>query len=84
MWGGRQRCWDGRHMARGAAAAHVRVLLVLWAWLVGVCLVQVEVLEYPELGMEAIWRIEVENFPAFIMVDPNSPEEVGDYTGCRP
>ena len=29
----------------------------------------VEVLEYPELGMEAIWRIEVENFPAFIVVD---------------
>src|SRR5471030_33381 len=30
---------------------------------------KVEVLEYPELGMEAIWRIEVENFPAFILVD---------------
>jgi len=29
----------------------------------------VEVLEYPELGMEAIWKIEVENFPAFIVVD---------------
>ncbi|XP_046564727.1 fumarate hydratase class I, aerobic-like [Haliotis rubra] len=29
----------------------------------------VEVLEYPELGMEAIWRVEVENFPAFIVVD---------------
>ncbi|MGF1598355.1 MAG: fumarate hydratase [Acidimicrobiales bacterium] len=29
----------------------------------------VEVLEYPELGMEAVWRIEVENFPAFIVVD---------------
>ena len=29
----------------------------------------VEVLEYPELGMEAIWRIEVENFPAFIVID---------------
>jgi tartrate/fumarate subfamily iron-sulfur-dependent hydro-lyase beta chain len=28
-----------------------------------------EVLEYPELGMEAIWKIEVENFPAFILVD---------------
>jgi fumarate hydratase, class I len=27
------------------------------------------VLEYPELGMEAIWRIEVENFPAFIVID---------------
>ena len=30
---------------------------------------KVEVLEYPELGMEAIWRIEVEDFPAFIVVD---------------
>ena len=29
----------------------------------------VEVLEYPELGMEAVWRIEVEDFPAFIIVD---------------
>ncbi len=29
----------------------------------------VEVLEYPELGMEAIWRIEVEDFPAFIVID---------------
>jgi len=30
---------------------------------------RVEILEYPELGMEAIWRIEVEDFPAFILVD---------------
>jgi fumarate hydratase class I len=29
----------------------------------------VEVLEYPELGMEAVWKIEVEDFPAFIVVD---------------
>ena len=29
----------------------------------------VEVLEYPELGMEAIWKIEVEDFPAFVVVD---------------
>ena len=33
------------------------------------CIKKVEVHEYPELGMEAIWRIEVENFPAFIVVD---------------
>ena len=33
------------------------------------CIRQVEVLEYPELGMEAIWQIEVEDFPAFIVVD---------------
>jgi len=33
------------------------------------CIRKVEVLEYEELGMEAIWRIEVENFPAFIVID---------------
>jgi len=33
------------------------------------CIKSVEVLEYPELGMEAIWKIEVEDFPAFIVVD---------------
>jgi fumarate hydratase class I len=33
------------------------------------CIRKVEPLEYPELGMEAIWRIEVENFPAFIVID---------------
>jgi fumarate hydratase class I len=33
------------------------------------CIRHVEVLEYPELGMEAVWKIEVENFPAFIVVD---------------
>ena len=29
----------------------------------------VEVLEYPELGMEAVWKIRVEDFPAFVVVD---------------
>jgi fumarate hydratase class I len=33
------------------------------------CIKKVECLEYPELGMEAIWRIEVEDFPAFIVID---------------
>ena len=33
------------------------------------CIRKVEVLEFPELDMEAIWRIEVENFPAFIVMD---------------
>lgn len=33
------------------------------------CIKKVEVLEYPELGMEAIWKIEVKDFPAFIVVD---------------
>ncbi len=33
------------------------------------CIKKVEVLEYEELGMEAVWKIDVENFPAFIIVD---------------
>jgi fumarate hydratase class I len=33
------------------------------------CIRKIEVLEYPELGMEAVWRIEVVNFPAFIVMD---------------
>ncbi len=33
------------------------------------CIKSVEVVEYPELGMEAIWKIEVEDFPAFIVID---------------
>lgn len=33
------------------------------------CITKVEVLEYPELGMEAVWKIEVKDFPAFIIVD---------------
>ena len=33
------------------------------------CIKKVEVLDYAELGMEAIWQIEVENFPAFIIID---------------
>ncbi len=33
------------------------------------CIRKVDVLDYPELGMEAVWRIEVENFPAFIVID---------------
>ena len=39
------------------------------------CIKKVEVLEYPELGMEAVWKIEVENFPAFIVVD----DKGGDF-----
>jgi fumarate hydratase class I len=38
---------------------------------------KVEVVEYPELGMEAIWRIEVENFPAFIVVDDKGNDFFG-------
>ena len=39
------------------------------------CITKVEVLEYPELGMEAVWRIEVVDFPAFIVVD----DKGGDF-----
>jgi hypothetical protein len=43
------------------------------------CIKKVEVLEYPELGMEAIWRIEVENFPAFIVID----DKGNDFSGTQ-
>ncbi len=39
---------------------------------------KVETLEYPELGMEAIWRIEVENFPAFIVTDDKGNDFFSD------
>jgi fumarate hydratase class I len=38
---------------------------------------RVEVLEYPELGMEAIWKIEVQDFPAFIVVDDKGNDFFG-------
>ncbi len=43
-----------------------------------------ECLEYPELGMEAIWKIEVENFPAFILVDDKGNDFYEDVNkkGC--
>ena len=42
------------------------------------CIRNVEVLEYPELGMEAIWKIDVENFPAFIVVDDKGNDFFAD------
>lgn len=33
------------------------------------CITKVDVLEFPELGMEAVWKIEVKDFPAFIVID---------------
>jgi fumarate hydratase class I len=45
------------------------------------CIKKVEVLEYPELGMEAIWKIEVEDFPAFIVVDDKGNDFFQDTTG---
>jgi fumarate hydratase, class I len=41
-------------------------------------ILKVEVLEYPELGMEAVWRIEVEDFPAFIVVDDKGNDFYAD------
>lgn len=47
---------------------------------------KVECLEYPELGMEAIWKIEVEDFPAFILVDDKGNDFFADIarrcSGC--
>ena len=43
----------------------------------------VEVLEYPELGMEAIWKIEVEDFPAYILIDDKGNDFFADVrTAC--
>ena len=38
-----------------------------------------EVLEYPELGMEAIWKIEVVNFPAFIVCDDKGNDFFAEF-----
>ena len=43
------------------------------------CIRHVEVLEYPELGMEAIWQIEVADFPAFIVVDDKGNDFFADF-----
>ncbi|BBH18037.1 fumarate hydratase class I [Nocardioides baekrokdamisoli] len=45
------------------------------------CIKSVEVLEYPELGMEAVWKIEVEDFPAFIVVDDKGNDFFQDPSG---
>jgi fumarate hydratase, class I len=45
------------------------------------CIKKVEVLEYPELGMEAVWRIEVQDFPAFIVVDDKGNDFFANLTG---
>jgi fumarate hydratase class I len=46
------------------------------------CIKSVEVLEYPELGMEAVWKIEVENFPAFVVVDDKGNDFFTDPSGA--
>jgi fumarate hydratase, class I len=47
------------------------------------CITKVEVLEYPELGMEAVWRIEVRDFPAFIVVDDKGNDFFANVTAAR-
>ena len=44
----------------------------------------IECVEYPELGMEAIWKIEVENFPAFILVDDKGNDFFKQIKPCCP
>jgi fumarate hydratase class I len=44
------------------------------------CIRHVEVLEYPELGMEAVWKIEVEDFPAFVVVDDKGNDFFAEVT----
>ena len=43
------------------------------------CLRWPECVEYPELGMEAIWKIEIENFPAFIVVDDKGNDFFAEF-----
>jgi fumarate hydratase class I len=45
---------------------------------------KVEVLEYPELGMEAIWRIEIEDFPAFIVIDDKGNDFYAQLMEAKP
>ena len=45
------------------------------------CITHVEVLEYPELGMEAVWKIEVRDFPAFVIVDDKGNDFFADPAG---
>jgi fumarate hydratase class I len=48
------------------------------------CIKHVEVLDYAELGMEAVWRIEVEDFPAFIVVDDKGGDFFDNPGDSRP
>ena len=45
------------------------------------CITKVDVLEYPELGMEAVWKIEVRDFPAFIIVDDKGKDFFAEAAG---
>ena len=43
------------------------------------CIEKVQVLEYPELGMEAIWQIDVKDFPAFIVVEDKGNDFFAEF-----
>jgi fumarate hydratase class I len=45
---------------------------------------KVEVLEFEDLGMEAVWKIEVEDFPAFIVINHEGHDFYADLTSQRP
>ena len=45
---------------------------------------KVEVLEFEELGMEAVWKIEVEDFPAFIVINHKGQDFYADLDAQRP
>jgi fumarate hydratase class I len=45
---------------------------------------KVDVLEYPELGMEAVWKIEIEDFPAFIVVDDKGNDFYAQLMAAKP
>jgi fumarate hydratase class I len=47
------------------------------------CITKVDVIEYPELGMEAVWKIEVRDFPAFIIVDDKGNDFFADVTSAK-
>jgi len=48
------------------------------------CIKSVDVLEYPELGMEAVWKIQVVDFPAFIVVDDKGNDFFANIAGGTP
>jgi len=46
------------------------------------CITNVECIEYPELGMEAIWRIEVQDFPAFVVIDDKGNDFFAEFNAA--
>ena len=48
------------------------------------CIKKVDCIEFPELGMEAVWKIEVENFPAFIVIDDKGNDFFAEFQATMP